>query len=63
MLATYTRRMRNNNLEIRITLFLQRRALFKFDVTDGQNTHDQIAIDRKMQTSVIKVRSVHSIHS
>ena len=38
-------------------------ALRKFHVTDSQNTPDQIPRGTKVQTRVIKLRFVHSIHS
>ena len=44
------------------TLQLQYCALHRFQVTDGQNTHDQITRGKRSKR-VIKLRSVHSIHS
>ena len=44
------------------TLLLQRCALRKFHVTDGQNTRDHITSDRS-KLARIKLRSVHLIHS
>ena len=42
-------------------LLLQQCALRKFHVTDGQNMPDQVI--EGPNTFVIKVHSVHSIHS
>ena len=40
-----------------------RYALHKFHVTDSHNKRDQITNELKVQTRVIKLRPVHSIHS
>ena len=44
------------------TLWLQYCALHRLQVTDGQNTHDQITRGKRSRR-LIKLRSVHSIHS